>query len=209
MHRGLAQARELQPRVSLRPLAVIGGERRAIGRFEIGGDRRPAIGIVDANPAGRLAIADRRRKRGQFEQRLQQSNPRVPRRPESAGRRAARPAVGRNAPETRRRKTAASAGEAAKSTWSSQQKFLGAPRDLATAALDRGPFPRNPQSVLALSGPRARRGALSDPAAVKQGFRLAPECVISGDDSIARWSRHGGLAAGPNMTLRPGRRPQS
>ena len=68
LDRRVVEARELEPGVERRPLADIGAERVPIGRLEIGADGSTASRVVDTHEPGRLAIADRRRERGEVEQ---------------------------------------------------------------------------------------------------------------------------------------------
>ena len=67
MDRRVAEARELEPRVTSSAFAVISQQRLAVGRLEIGADRGAALLVIDAHEARGLAVSDRWRERREVE----------------------------------------------------------------------------------------------------------------------------------------------
>jgi hypothetical protein len=66
--RRVPQAGKLELRIKLSALAVVSAERLPVGRLEIGANRGAARLVVDAHEARGLAIADRRRERGEVQE---------------------------------------------------------------------------------------------------------------------------------------------
>src|SRR5277367_5926803 len=68
LYRRDVEACELEPGVKRRPLTSVGAERVTVDRLEIRSDESTARLIVNAHEASGLAIADRRRERGEVEE---------------------------------------------------------------------------------------------------------------------------------------------